>query len=376
MRMFDGSDEDRGEGPDVDADAEARVDVPAPAGPVETEDSPAPAGKKSRKKNKKNKKNKKRHDEDSDTAYQSLPSKDARNGDDLDAIFGAIDRPGADIGADSDEEKPRHPTSEGKRRRKSWTTPSQGIDNALEAQMREEERLRRKIERKRFMSSNPDSMLSFDEKAMLLEAKRRAEKSQASGWVDKKTEMEEFKAIRREIQSFGMLFVSCCHPAATGADCPAAERSSTHRTGCGCIHYERDGSCYIKQYHTGPRVRESFSCAISDPTSNSNTSAHSTARRHVSPFALPPMPLTSLSHLDLFINLQERRGLIKSRVPSLNRIVCWSWVRGRRRGCGCRPKLAWGLPRRQRGGNRDRSMRPLHRVWCHARQSRRRSDGP
>ncbi len=190
MRMFDDRDEDGGEQARAGADTEVTVDGPS-IPPLDGEradvaDPPSRTGKKSRRKKKRK-----------EPEVEEIPPrsrKEARRQDDLDVIFGAIGERGRADGQDGDG-----PSSRGKK----GTGSGGRSDAVLDDQRREEERLRRKIERKRFMSSNPDAMLSFNEEAMLAEAKRRVELSREAGVVDRKTEMEEFKAIRREIQSFG-----------------------------------------------------------------------------------------------------------------------------------------------------------------------------
>lgn len=62
----------------------------------------------------------------------------------------------------------------------------------------EEERRRRRMEKRRFMASKPDRILS-DEPTVNHRNSRRIERK------EKQSDREEFKAMAREIQSFGML---------------------------------------------------------------------------------------------------------------------------------------------------------------------------
>lgn len=188
MRMFDDGDQGRGDQAHAGADREATADVPPVNGDqAGAADPPSCAGKQSRRKKKRK-----------DLVVKHMPAqslKVARRQDDLDAIFGAIGERGR-----VDSQDKGNPSSRGKK-----SAASGRLDATLDDTRREEDRLRRKIERKRFMSANPEAMLSFNEEAMLAEAKRRFERSKDVGGVDKKTAMEDFKAIRREIQSFGAL---------------------------------------------------------------------------------------------------------------------------------------------------------------------------
>ena len=135
---------------------------------------------------KKRRKAKKRHAEDPVDAQTASRQPAARTRhDDVDAIFDGVASTGTD--------KPRD--------KKSTSKP--GKDPAELRPQGDDDWLRRKIERKRFMSSKSDAILSFDEEAKISEAKERIHRARADGGLDKKREMEEFKAIRREIQSFG-----------------------------------------------------------------------------------------------------------------------------------------------------------------------------
>ncbi len=219
MRMFDDSDEGRDEERHADGDTEATGDVPTRGEPDDVVDPPPRRGKKPRRK--------KKLKEAAMTENPAQPLKDSRRQDDLDAIFRTIgERSSVNH---QDEENPSG-------RRTKSAAPGGHADAGLDDQRREEERLRRKIERKRFMLSNPEAMLSFDEAAMLAEAKRRVERSRESGRMDKKTEMEEFNAIRREIQSFGAS--SSLLPSFVA---PAPSAGSRR----GCANNERDGSVAI-----------------------------------------------------------------------------------------------------------------------------------
>jgi hypothetical protein len=192
MRMFDDSDEDEGEQAHAGAGAEATADrqslPPLNGEQADVAGPPSCPGKKSRRK--------KKRKELEREGNPPRSRREARRQDDLDVIFDAIGERGRPDGQDGDA-----PSGQGTKR----TDVDLGgrSETMLDDQRREEARLRRKIERKRFMSSNPDAMLSFNEEAMLAEAKRRVDRSREADGVDRKTEMEEFKAIRREIQSFG-----------------------------------------------------------------------------------------------------------------------------------------------------------------------------
>jgi len=72
----------------------------------------------------------------------------------------------------------------------------------------EEERRKQRLEKKRFMASKADRILQ----STAVECKRESFHSHAK---EKISEREEFKAIAREIQSFGMFFfmyaIQCSH---------------------------------------------------------------------------------------------------------------------------------------------------------------------
>jgi len=198
-----GTDQNRETGPAPAAAKDADAAVPADAA-KET------AGKKSRKKNKKRRA--------LDTPAMANPTSHppvARNVDEMDAIFGSIktgdtgDVDKGDEDGEGDDSRQGRKTSAKKKPKgkpNKSTTSASIPDAERERQQLEDELLRRKIERKRFMASDTDSMLSFDEEAMVSEAKKRIDRSRTAGrggGFDKRKEMEEFKAIRREIQSFG-----------------------------------------------------------------------------------------------------------------------------------------------------------------------------
>ena len=219
MSMFeDIGDEGRREvGTGTDQDRETG---PAPAAAKDADAADAAdaaketAGKKSRKKNKKRRA--------LDTPAMANPTSHprvARNVDEMDAIFGSIkngdtgdEDKGNEDGEADDSRQGRKSSAKKKHKGKpNKSTSSASIPDAGERERERgrqqlEEELRRKIGRERFMASDTDSMLSFDEEAMLAEAKKRIDRSQTAGrggGFDKRKDMEEFKAIRREIQSFG-----------------------------------------------------------------------------------------------------------------------------------------------------------------------------
>ena len=220
MSMFEDSGDERRREVGTGTDQE-RETGPAPAAAKDAAAADAAketAGKKSRKKNKKRRA--------LDTPAMANPTSHprvARNVDEMDAIFGSIkngdtgdEDKGDEDGEADDSRQGRKSSAKKKHKGKpNKSTSSASIPDAgererqqleEERQQLEEELLRRKIERKRFMASDTDSMLSLDEEAMLAEAKKRIDRSQTAGrggGFDKRKDMEEFKAIRREIQSFG-----------------------------------------------------------------------------------------------------------------------------------------------------------------------------
>jgi hypothetical protein len=120
-------------------------------------------------------------------------SKQAKN-DDVDYIFSAV-------GSKNYEEKHEKEAQAGDGKGTMAAKLAKGSDVAGRA--RQDDWLRMKIERKRFLSSKSDAILSMNDEEKLAEAKRRIEKTRSSDVFDKKKEMEEFLTIRREIQSFG-----------------------------------------------------------------------------------------------------------------------------------------------------------------------------
>lgn len=81
------------------------------------------------------------------------------------------------------------------------------VDDDEKEEEEEEERRKQRLEKKRFMASKADRILQ----STTVECKRRGN----SHAKEKLSEREEFKAIAREIQSFGMLFfmyeIQCSH---------------------------------------------------------------------------------------------------------------------------------------------------------------------
>ena len=183
MSMFDDNSDDEGRG-NVSNGPNEPIDGGADLENTPQECRPPIMATSKRKKQKK----KDKHGQDNATGPKPNSAPRKREQDELDDIFAS--RPAI------------RPTQ------KRATTSKREAEERL-LREREDEMLRRKVERKRFMSSSADSMYSFDGEARLREAKQRLDRSRSAGHgPDKKKEMEEFKAIRREIQSFGMSLFS------------------------------------------------------------------------------------------------------------------------------------------------------------------------
>lgn len=84
-----------------------------------------------------------------------------------------------------------------------------GMEKAAKRQEQdEEERRKKRMERKRFMASKSDTILRSSGDGSVFDRKSRRNMSSSK---ERKTEREDFRAIAREIQSFGTYDCSCLH---------------------------------------------------------------------------------------------------------------------------------------------------------------------